>query len=189
MSVKQLLERPLSHVPDPIGVGQWDKQSNTGTSPGTYLGQGSLKALVGKASNRDSAWDNNRTGGDQSCPTEGGSGTRKSDPVPVMPKTSEPLVSGDEIAERAAITEFDAWAMGFARLQAMTPPASIPEPRWLQVLNDTALFPGRLFAKQVSPDSLHTWTAPERYQLKAIFWQRIGSDDFPHVPRKVFFLP
>ena len=50
-----------------------------------------------------------------------------------------------DFAERAAICEFDGqipreWAEGFAQLQSMTPPASIPEGRWLQVLNDTGLF-------------------------------------------------
>jgi hypothetical protein len=126
-------------------VGQWDKGLKPRTRVGTSLRQDSLKALVGKALSRDSAWDKNGTGGNQSCPTEEGSGTRKPDRVPVMSKTSAPLVSHNEIAERIAIMVHDGaipeqWAMGFAQLQSIARPASIPAARWLQVIDDSGRF-------------------------------------------------
>ena len=81
-------------------------------------------------------------GGNQSCPTAESSGTSKSTAVPAMPDTPTPLLSQDEIDERIAIMVHDGgipepWAVGFARLQTMTPPTSILEARWLQVLDDS----------------------------------------------------
>lgn len=79
---------------------------------------------------------------------------------PVVFEKMSPLET--DFAERAAIIEFDGqipreWAEGFAQLQCIERPSSIPENRWLQVLGDTGRFLDSWGAKLAA----FGWTVPE----------------------------
>lgn len=72
------------------------------------------------------------------------------------------IATVNEFSERAAISEFDGqvpseWSEGFARLQCMERPASIPENRWLQVIDDAGRFLDSWGAKLAA----FGWSAPE----------------------------
>jgi len=122
----------LSHRPAPIGdgtVGQTNSErDNRRDNDGTF----SLKALANQRLERDPARDKLGTEASRSCPM----------PLNLVGRA---LPLEIDSAERAAICEFDGgmpreWAEGFAKLQSLTPPQSVSEQRWLQVIDDAGRF-------------------------------------------------
>ena len=78
----------------------------------------------------------------------------------------EAVIDGYDFAERAAIIEEGAnvpreWAEGFAKLEAMPPPAGVDPAQWAAVVNSASRFLDQWGAKAAA----HGWTAGELFGL------------------------
>jgi len=139
-------QNSLSHRPAPIGDGTVGQTTIKGDKARDNRGTFSLKALANERLERDIPRDKLGTEAPPPCPT------------PSPPVGQIPPLETDSL-ERASICEFDGgipreWAEGFAKLQSLTPPASVTEQRWLQVIDDAGRF-------------LDSWGA----KLAALGWQ------------------